>query len=151
MTSGSVTPSSNPVFRRILAYEAGVALVAAVAGAAIGAAVSGMPGLAGALVGAAMALLFLGVTAGSILLANRFAGTDAFLPAFFGIVLGGWLLKFVVFLALVFLLKDAAWLDTTVLFLTIVAVVIGSLAVDVLVVARSRVPVVSDLPADRAR
>lgn len=149
MTAGSARPSSTPVFRRILAFEAVVALVAAVAGAAIGAAVSGTAGLAGAFVGAAMALLFLGVTAASILTANRFAGTDAFLPAFFGIVLGGWLLKFVVFLALVFLLKDQPWLDSTVLFLTIVAVVLGSLVVDVLVVARSRLPVVSDLPADR--
>ncbi|MCU1438048.1 MAG: hypothetical protein JWP66_1135 [Naasia sp.] len=144
------TPSSNPVMRRILAWEAIVALVAAVGGAAIGWVVSGPEGLAGALIGAAMALFFLGVTAASILVANRSAGTDAFVAAFFGIVLGGWLLKFVVFLALVFLLKDQPWLDTTVLFLTIVAVVLGSLVVDVLVVARSRVPVVSDLPANRA-
>jgi membrane-bound metal-dependent hydrolase YbcI (DUF457 family) len=68
-------------------------------------------------------------------------------------VLGGWLLKFIVFIVLVVLLRDADWLDTTVLFLSLVAGVIASLVVDVLVVAKSRLPYASDVelpkpPAD---
>jgi hypothetical protein len=43
------------------------------------------------------------------------------------------------------LLRDAAWLDTTVLFLSLVAGVIASLVVDVLVVAKSRLPYASDV------
>jgi hypothetical protein len=88
--------------------------------------------------------VFMGITAGSILLANRFAGSDLFVGAFFGIVLGGWLLKFIVFIILVVLLRGVDWLDPVVLFLAIVAGVIGSLVVDVLVVARARLPYASD-------
>ena len=41
-------------------------------------------------------------------LANRFASSDVFVGVFFGIVLGGWLLKFIVFIVLVVVLRDAA-------------------------------------------
>ena len=61
-----------------------------------------------ALIGTLMAVVFLGITAASILLANRFASSDLFVGVFFGIVLGGWLLKFVVFIVLVVVLRDAA-------------------------------------------
>lgn len=142
--SGSAEPSSSPVLRRVLRYTAVLTLVIAVAAAAIGYLVAGGNGLLSGLLGAAMTLVFLGITAASIVFANRFAGSDLFVPAFFGIVLGGWVLKFIVFLVLVFLLKDQPFVDTTVLFLTVVVSVLGSLAVDVLVVARSRMPYVSD-------
>ncbi|MCU1571601.1 MAG: hypothetical protein JWR33_2342 [Naasia sp.] len=146
MTEPTAPPSSNPVLRRILLYGGLLALAVAVVGGLLGWFTGGSRGLVGALLGAAMAFAFLAVTAASILAANRFYGTDAYLTAFFGIVLGGWLLKFLVFLALVFLLKDQSWLEPVALFLALVAAVIGSLVVDVLVVARARIPVVSDLP-----
>ena len=82
----------------------------------------------------------MGITAASILLANRFAGGDLFVPAFFGIVMGGWLLKLIVFVVLVFVLKAQPWVQPVVLFLSVVAGVIGSLVVDVVVVMRSRMP-----------
>jgi hypothetical protein len=97
-----------------------------------------------ALLGTLIAVVFMGITGASILLANRFAGSDVFVGAFFGIVLGGWLLKFILFIVLVVALRGADWLDPVVLFLAIVAGVIGSLVVDVLVVARSRLPYASD-------
>ena len=109
-----------------------------------GFAVAGTEGLLSALLGTLIAVVFMGITAASILLANRFAGSDVFVGAFFGIVLGGWLLKFILFIVLVVLLRGAEWLDPVVLFLAIVAGVIGSLVVDVLVVARSRLPYASD-------
>jgi hypothetical protein len=97
-----------------------------------------------ALLGTLIAVVFMGITGASILLANRFAGSDVFVGAFFGIVLGGWLLKFILFIVLVVALRGAEWLDPMVLFLAIVAGVIGSLVVDVLVVAKSRLPYASD-------
>jgi len=66
-------------------------------------------------------------------------------PGFFSAVLGTWLLKFVVFLAAVFWLGDQEWLDRLVLFITIVASVLASLVTDLVVVARSRMPYVSDI------
>jgi hypothetical protein len=122
-----------------------LALVIAVVGATIGGLVAGGVGVVSALIGTVMAVVFMAITAASILVANRFAGNEAAIGAFFGIVLGGWLLKFVVFLVLVFVLKDQPWIDPVVLFLSIVAGVIGSLVVDAVVVLKSRMPYVSDV------
>ena len=131
-------PSSNPVLIKILRYGGILAAAIAVVGAILGFVFAGWPGVAGALVGTGMAVVFCGVTAVSILLANRFFGTDLFAVAFFGIVLGGWILKFVLFIVLFLLLRDRAWVDDTVMFVALVAGVVGSLAVDVAVVATSR-------------
>lgn len=137
--------SAVPVLKRILVWGGLLALVIAIGGGLIGYLVAGMPGLVSALVGTAMAVVFMGITAGSILLALKFSGEPVSLAVFFGIVMGGWILKFVLFLVLVFTLKDAAWLNPTVLFLSIVAGVLGSLVVDLVVVAKSRLPYVSDV------
>lgn len=143
-------PSSIPVLRRILIYGGLLALGIAVVGAIVGGVVAGGSGVLSALVGTVMAVVFMGITAGSILLANRFAGSEAAIGAFFGIVLGGWLVKFVVFLVLVILLKDQPWVHPVVLFLSIIAGVVGSLVVDAVVVMKSRMPYVSDVNLPRS-
>jgi hypothetical protein len=137
-------PSSIPVLHRILVWGGLLALGIAVVGAIVGGLVAGGPGVLSALVGTVMAVVFMGITAASILLANRFAGSDAAIGAFFGIVLGGWLVKFVLFLVLVILLKDQPWVHPIVLFLSIISGVVGSLVVDAVVVMKSRMPYVSD-------
>ena len=144
------TPTSNPVFRKALAWGGVLAAVVLVVSGVLGFVFAGAEGLMGALVGTLMAVVFMGITAASILLANRFASSEVFVGAFFGIVLGGWLLKFIVFIVLVVLLRDAAWLNPTVLFLSLVAGVIASLVVDVLVVAKSRIPYASDVELPKA-
>jgi hypothetical protein len=135
--------------RRALAGGALLAVAVAVVGGPIGYAVAGGPGLVGALLGALMAFVFLGATAASILLGNRFAGTDAYLGAFFGIVMGSFVVKLIVFLVLAIVLRDQPWVDTKVLFLTLIIGIIGSLVVDVVVVSRTRMSTVSDLPHER--
>ncbi len=139
------TPTSNPVLRKALTWGGVLAGVIAIVSASLGFVFDGTSGLVSGLIGTLMAVVFMGITAASILVANRFAGSDLFVGAFFGIVLGGWLLKFIAFIVLVVLLRDAAWLNPTVLFLSLVAGVIASLVVDVLVVAKSRIPYVSDV------
>src|SRR6185312_16872600 len=86
----------------------------------------GWSGVAGALIGTAMAVVFLAITALSILIATRYG-----LAVFFGIVMGAWILKFILFLVLVFLLKDQVWLQPTVMFVCLVVAVVGTLVVDV--------------------
>jgi hypothetical protein len=142
--------SASIVMRRVLAYGGILAGGIAIIGGLIGFLAAGPSGLVSALVGTAMSFVFLGITAGSILLGNRASGNQLMSGAFFGIVLGGWLLKFVVFIALVVILRGQPWVQPIVLFVSIVVGVIGSLVVDLLVVARSRVPYVSDitLPTD---
>lgn len=138
------TPTSNPVLKRALLWGGLLAAVILVVAGVLGLVFAGVEGLVSAIVGTLMAVVFMAITAASILLANRFSGSDVFVGAFFGIVLGGWLLKFVLFIVLVVVLRDAPWLNGTVLFLSIVAGVIASLVVDVLVVAKSRLPYASD-------
>ncbi|MGV8968979.1 MAG: hypothetical protein ACOH1J_00870 [Microbacteriaceae bacterium] len=142
--------SAMPILKRIIGYGAVLALGIAVVGGAVGFFVDGGRGVVSALLGTAIAFLFLAVTAGSILLGNSAAKSDFLSPIFFSTVLGGWILKFVLFLIIIVLLKDQPWINTTVLFLSIIAAVIGSLVVDVMVIARSRLPYVSDiaLPGD---
>ncbi|MEV1130827.1 hypothetical protein [Agromyces sp. NPDC049794] len=144
------TPTSNPVLRRALLWGAALAAVVLVVSGILGLVFAGTEGLVSALIGTLMAAVFMGITAASILFANRFASSDVFVGAFFGIVLGGWLLKFIVFIVLVVLLRGADWLNPTVLFLSLVAGVIASLVVDVLVVTKSRMPYASDVRLPKA-
>ena len=140
--------SAMPVLKNTLVYGGLLAVAIAVVGSVVGFLVDGSVGLVSALIGAAMAFLFLGVTAGSILLANRIAHSDFLNPLFFVTVLGGWLLKFAVFLVLLILLKDQPWINNVVLLLTVIVGVVGSLVVDVVVIARSRQPYVDvELPS----
>lgn len=140
--------TAAPVMKKVLAYGAILAVGIAVVGSVIGYFVAAGNGVASALVGTALAVVFLAITALSILIAGRYSIT-----VFFGIVMGAWLLKFVLFLVIIFLLKDLPWVHTVVLFLSIVAGVVGTLVVDVVVIAKSRMPYVSDvtLPGDDHR
>lgn len=142
----AMPPSSTPVLIRTLRLgfivASGVALLAAVAGFFF----AGWVGVISAVVGAAVAAVFLGITAASILVANRFD-----IAAFFAIVLGSWLVKFALFLMLAFALRGQTWISAPVLFLTLIAGATGSLVVDVVVVARTRVPHVSDIELPEQR
>jgi hypothetical protein len=115
-----------------------------------GALVADIEGVWAALVGAGIAFGLLGLTPLSILWGFKLGKGDILSPGFFASVLGTWLIKFVVFLAAVFWLGDQTWLERTTLFLTIVAALLVGLVVDLVVVARSRMPYVSDvdLPGD---
>ncbi|MBW8871190.1 MAG: hypothetical protein JF618_03115 [Leifsonia sp.] len=144
-------PTSTPVLRDVLKYGLILAGVIAVVGMLLGGLFAGWIGVTSALIGTLMAAVFLSITALSILIANRFIGSDIFVGLFFGIVLGGWILKFVLFLVLAILLRDQPWINPVVLFLSLIAGVIGSLVVDMIVVFRSRIPYASDvtLPGEK--
>jgi len=131
--------SSVPVLKRTLVWGWIAAGIIAVVGGLIGYFVAGGIGALSAVLGALFAAVFLGVTAASIVIATRFD-----VAAFFGIVLGAWLLKFIIFLAAAILLKNQSWISTPVLFLTMIVGVIVSLTIDVVVVTKSRLPYVSD-------
>jgi hypothetical protein len=137
--------SAVPILKRVLLFGSLLALVIAVVGSLVGFAVAGMEGVVSALIGTAIAMVFLGVTSLSIIIASKHE-----LGIFFAIVMGAWLLKFVIFLVIVFLLKDQPWVQPQVLFLSLVVAVLGTLVVDVVVIAKSRMPYVSDisLPGD---
>lgn len=147
----SSTPiSSTPILRTVLVWSGTVTAALLVVGALVGYLVAGIDGLWSALVGVLIAALFLGITAASILIANRWFGDALYVPIFFGIVLGGWMVKFVVFLIALFVLRDQPWVVGPVFFFALVASVLASLVIDAVVLMRMRVPHVSDvqLPTD---
>jgi hypothetical protein len=148
---GPQQPSSNPVLKDVLKYGFILAGGIAIVGMVLGGIFAGWVGVTSALIGTLMAAVFLSITASSILIANRFIGSDLFVGLFFGIVLGGWIVKFVLFIVLSLLLRDQPWINPVVLFLSLIAGVIGSLVVDMIVVFRSRIPYASDvtLPGDK--
>ncbi|GAA5039485.1 hypothetical protein ACFQRL_02885 [Microbacterium fluvii] len=146
MTSNPVT--STPILRTTLAWSGIVTAVLAVLAGVVGYLAGGTNGLWSGLVGVLVAAVFLAITGISILIANRWYGDDLYVPIFFGVVLGGWLLKFVVFIVALLLLRGQPWIDTTVFFLAVVVSVLASLAVDVVVLLKMRVPQIDvELPS----
>ncbi len=137
--------SVTPILTRSLRYGALLALAVAVVAGVIGLIVAGVPGLLGGLVGALLAAVFLGLTAISMLLAGRVTKGDAGSPVFYGIVLGAWLVKLVVFVLVAIWLRGQHWLDPVVFFCAVIAAVIGSLVADIVAFQRARVPYVSDV------
>jgi drug/metabolite transporter (DMT)-like permease len=135
------------VFSSILRWGTVLAVAIAVLGGALGFWLDGTRGLVSVLIGAGMALFFLAASAGSILIVNRYSGRDYFSLLFFGVVLGAWLVKFVIFIVLVVLLRDQPWINVVALFSSLVAGAVGSVVVDAVVVLRSRIPIIALTPA----
>jgi hypothetical protein len=128
-----------------LKYGAALTGVLLVLGGAVGFLIAGAPGLVSALVGAALTAVFMGFTAGSILLAAKVTKGDGSSPLFYGIVLGVWALKILVFFAIMLGLSTVAWLDARILFGSVIVAVAGSLIVDLVAFARARVPYASNV------
>lgn len=132
----SKATSTAEVFASVL--KQGLLLVAAIAvvGGGLGWVFAGGNGLISALIGAGLALLFSSLTALSV----RFGGALS-LGGFFGVVLGGWIVKLVGFVVLIAFLKGATFIAGPVLFFTLVASILGTLVIDSLIVLRSRITV----------
>lgn len=130
------TTGADGLFRRVILWGSvltgGIAILAGL----LGWMVAGVNGVLSALVGAAIALGFATLTAASVWLGGRLD-----IGAFSAIVLGGWVLKVVVFLSVVALLRRADWVDGPLLFITLVASVIGTLAIDSWVFLKARLPI----------
>ena len=143
MTSASTYGSV--ILRMTLVWSAVITGILALIGAVVGYLVAGPTGLASALVGVLLAGLFLGMTALIILIAGRIPAGPMQIPTFFGIVLGGWVIKLVVFIVALLLLRGQPWIEPFIFFFSVLVSVIASLVVDLVVMARARVPYVGDI------
>lgn len=140
MSTPDNTPTSVPVMKRVLKWSLLLTLAIAVVGGVVGYFVAGMPGVWSALVAAGVTLLFTGLTVLSIMLAARFD------PMFFiAVILGMWILKFIAFLGVLAIVKAFDFTHDWMLWSTMMAAMVGQLAIDVVVVQRSRQPYVSDV------
>lgn len=144
--------ASTPILAATLRWSLILTAALIVVGVLVGYSVAQTNGALSALVGVLTAAVFLAITALSILIANRWFGDPLFVPIFFGIVLGGWLLKFVVFIVVLLVLRGQGWIVPPVFFVGLVAGIVASLVVDVVVMLRMRLPYVSDvaMPGDHS-
>ena len=134
----------SSVMKRVLKFGALLVLAILVLGSLIGYFVAGIAGILAALAGSLAALAFTGLTALSVLVGSKLS-----LPGFLGAVLGGWLLKMVLFLIAFTVLNKAEWLTREarpIVFFTIVVAVIGGLILDTRIVSKARLSADVKLP-----
>ena len=125
----------HAVFRRALRDMLVLVAVLAVLGVGIGVLVAGSAGAWGALIGVAVALVFSGTTVVSMLLTARSTPTTTG-----AVVLGAWLGKMIVLIAVLTVLQDRTFYDRPVLVVVLLVGVLGSVVLDYRAVVRGRVP-----------
>lgn len=138
--------SSAAVVVRSLVYGSILAGAILVIGSVVGFLLAGVSGLLSAIVGALLAAAFMGLTAASVVFANRVAPNGTNLGLYFGIVSGTWALKFIAFIVVVLALRGQPWLNAYLFFGAVIVAVIGSLVADALAIQLTRVPYVGDIP-----
>jgi hypothetical protein len=130
----------SQILTKVLKYTGLLAVLLVVVGGTIGYLAAGSDGLISVLLGTAVALAFSAVTAVSMIIAIKFE-----IAAFFGIVMGSWLLKMVLFIIALVLLRDQSYINTIALFISLVVAIVGTVAIDTFVVTKSRMSYVSDV------
>lgn len=133
------------VYRRALVFGAIVILAVAIVGSVVGYLVAGTAGVLSALVGAGVTALFMGFTTLSLVIAGNTGGKSTSSSRYFAIIVGMWLLKFVLFIVILVAVREQPWLNPFVFLFVLIAAVIGSLIVDVIALAGARVPYVGDI------
>ncbi len=137
--------SSTPLLRAALLWGISAGVVVLVVAALIGWLVGGTDGLASGALGAGVGIVFPALTAASILVANLWYGNPAYLQIFFGIVMGGWILKFVVVIVALIVISRLPWILPLTFYFALVAAALVAVVVDLVVILRMRLPAVSDV------
>ena len=129
--------SADQLFKRVLGQTALLTGLIASLGSLAGYSVEGQNGVVSALIGSALAFVF-----GALTVISMLVGRKLSLAGFFGVVMGGWLVKLIGFALLARSLQGAEFINGPVLFLTLVAAILGSLVIDSIAVLSARIPVV---------
>jgi len=129
--------SAEHLFKNVLGQTALLTGLIASLGSMAGFIVEGMNGVVSALIGAGLAFAF-----GALTVVSMIIGRKLSLAGFFGVVMGGWLIKLIGFALLARSLQGAEFINGPVLFLTLVAAILGSLVIDSIAVLSARIPVV---------
>lgn len=129
--------SADQLFKKVLGQTALLTGLIASLGSLAGYFTEGMNGVISALIGSGLAFVFGALTVVSMMIGKRLS-----LAGFFGVVMGGWLVKLIGFALLARSLQGAEFINGPVLFLTLVAAILGSLVIDSIAVLSARIPVV---------
>jgi energy-converting hydrogenase Eha subunit B len=131
--------TSKELFRKVLVQSAFLTAVIALLSSVLGGVFAGQSGLISGLIGALMTLIFSSLTVLSVWFGGRLS-----LGGFFAVVLGGWVLKLIIFIAIVATLKGAEFINGPVLFFSLVASILSTLTLEALTVLRSRIPLIEN-------
>jgi hypothetical protein len=126
--------TKKQVFSKAFKFNLALGLFIAAIGSALGWMAAESAGVFGALIGAGVTFGF-----GLLTLLSIQLGSKLPLGGFYGLVLGGWLLKVLLFAILIGSLRGAEWLHGPSFFFAIVASVLGSLSIDSWVVLKGRI------------
>jgi hypothetical protein len=130
---------SQQLFSKAFKLNILLALLVSLVGSGAGFLVYGLPGVNSALVGAVIAAVFGAITIASI----RF-GSKLGLNGFYALVLGGWLLKILLFALLLGALQSVDFISGPMFFFSVVASVLGGLAIDSYLVLSAKLPIVEN-------
>lgn len=139
------TPAITPMLRKVLQLTGIAAVLLIIVCGGIGMLTAGLNGLWSALAGVGLAMVFLALTPLSVLIANRWYGREMFATVFFGIVMGGWLLKLVIFIVAIVILRGQPWIVPMIIFFSLLAGIVVSLLIDAVSFSKMRMPHVSDV------
>jgi len=117
--------------RRVLIQGAVLAVVLAAGAAAIGWFTGSDRGLWSGLLGALLGSVFMLLTAASFWLGERLRRRTGSIGAFFGVVMGTWLVKLIAAIIAFALLTGQPWVDAPVFVWSMIAGVLGSLGVEI--------------------
>lgn len=131
------TSAERAVLRRALRDTLLLVGALVVLGVAVGALVAGLPGVWGALIGAALAAFFCATTIWSMM---RTVGSSP--TAMAALVMGAWIAKVIVLVVVLALLRGAGFYDPYVLFVVLALGAVGSALLDYRAVKDGRVPYV---------
>ncbi|MCV2394088.1 hypothetical protein OEB99_07200 [Actinotalea sp. M2MS4P-6] len=137
----SVADQVRAVLRRALRHLLWLLAGLTVVGSLVGWLTAGAAGVWGALIGVGIALVFSGTT-----VLSNLRTADASVAVTGAVILGAWLVKIVVVIAVLALLQDQTFYDRNMLALTLVVGVLGSVYLDYLAVTKSRMPYVQPTP-----
>jgi len=134
-----VASNSADIYKRALALSGILLILIAVFGSGLGLMFAGMDGVYSALIGAAVSMAFSTLT-----ILSTWLGAKLPLAGFYGLVLGGWLIKVLLFALTLGALRGAEFISGPVFFFAVVASVLGGLAIDSWVVLKGRQPILDN-------
>jgi hypothetical protein len=128
---------SDTLFSKALKLSVWLAVAIAILGSLFGYLFYQGAGVYAALAGAGVSALF-----GTLTILSIWFGGKLSLNGFYAVVLGGWLLKFILFAGTLLALQNAQNFSGPMFFFAVVATVLGGLAIDSWLVLKNRVPTV---------
>jgi len=131
--------NSAELFALALKLSLLLAVSIAAIGSAVGWMIFGMPGVVSSLIASGVSVSFGVLTILSIRVGSRLP-----LNGFYGLVLGGWLLKVLLFAVLLGALQGADFISGPMFFFAVVASVLGGLSIDSYLVLSSKLPAVEN-------